>query len=121
ISSSTGATILHGPHQVAQKSTSTGVGAPSTTSAKVASVTAVGVASLMGRSNQVGVGVHGFGQPPFGVDGGGAPGSGGGHRLPVGAVDQVAGGEDPRQRGRGGGGGHPHVALRVDVEGVAHQ
>src|SRR5262245_36456545 len=40
ISSSTGATILHGPHQVAQKSTSTGVLLDSTSSENVSSVTA---------------------------------------------------------------------------------
>src|SRR3954463_7831104 len=39
ISSRTGATILHGPHHSAQKSTSTGLSLPSTSSAKVASVT----------------------------------------------------------------------------------
>jgi hypothetical protein len=39
ISSSTGATILHGPHQVAQKSTSTGLSLPSTSSANDLSVT----------------------------------------------------------------------------------
>src|SRR3954468_16806461 len=39
ISSSTGATILHGPHHSAQKSTSTGLALPSTSLAKLASVT----------------------------------------------------------------------------------
>src|SRR3712207_1844907 len=39
ISSRTGATILHGPHHSAQKSTRTGLSLPSTSSAKVASVT----------------------------------------------------------------------------------
>src|SRR5689334_16943947 len=39
ISSSTGATILHGPHHSAQKSTSTGLSLPSTSAAKLASVT----------------------------------------------------------------------------------
>src|SRR3954447_9878912 len=39
ISSSTGATILHGPHHSAQKSTSTGLSLPSTSGAKLASVT----------------------------------------------------------------------------------
>src|SRR4051812_12425573 len=41
ISRSTGAIMRHGPHHSAQKSTSTGLSLPSTTSAKVASVTAV--------------------------------------------------------------------------------
>src|SRR5438270_9947629 len=39
ISSSTGATILHGPHHSAQKSTRTGLSLPSTSLAKLASVT----------------------------------------------------------------------------------
>src|ERR687898_2938511 len=39
ISSRTGATILHGPHHSAQKSTRTGLSLPRTSSAKVASVT----------------------------------------------------------------------------------
>src|SRR3954452_9177094 len=39
ISSSTGATILHGPHYSAQKSTSTGLSLPRTSLAKLASVT----------------------------------------------------------------------------------
>src|SRR2546422_36383 len=39
ISSSTGATILHGPHHSAQKSTSTGLSLDSTSLANVASVT----------------------------------------------------------------------------------
>src|SRR6266496_550242 len=39
ISSSTGATILQGPHQSAQKSTRTGLDEPSTSASKFASVT----------------------------------------------------------------------------------
>src|SRR3954471_18048435 len=39
ISSSTGATILHGPHHSAQKSTSTGLSLPRTSLAKLESVT----------------------------------------------------------------------------------
>src|SRR3712207_7813309 len=49
ISSRTGATILHGPHHSAQKSTRTGLSLPRTSSAKVASVT-VTVLPAMGRS-----------------------------------------------------------------------
>src|SRR3954454_10030210 len=49
ISSSTGATILHGPHHSAQKSTSTGLSLPSTSAAKLASVT-VTVLPAIGRS-----------------------------------------------------------------------
>src|SRR5690606_15969481 len=41
ISSSAGAIILHGPHQSAQKSTSTGVSESSTSDWKLASVTAL--------------------------------------------------------------------------------
>src|SRR3954470_16333188 len=48
ISSRTGATILQGPHQVAQKSTTTGLSLPRTSSAKVASVTFTG-ALMVGR------------------------------------------------------------------------
>src|SRR3954469_26006626 len=51
ISSRTGATILHGPHHSAQKSTSTGLSLPSTSSAKLASVTVL-VLLAMGRSPQ---------------------------------------------------------------------
>src|ERR1700710_1927245 len=43
ISSRTGATILHGPHQVAQKSTRTGFSLFSTSSLKVESVTLTGL------------------------------------------------------------------------------
>src|SRR4051794_14057729 len=49
ISSSTGATILHGPHHSAQKSTRTGLSLPSTWSAKLVSVT-VTVLPAMGRT-----------------------------------------------------------------------
>src|SRR6476661_7866218 len=49
ISSSTGATILHGPHHSAQKSTSTGLSLPSTSLAKLVSVT-VTVLPAIGRS-----------------------------------------------------------------------
>src|SRR5882757_9327108 len=49
ISSSTGATILHGPHQVAQKSTSTGVLLDSTSAENESSVTAtVALVSVIG-------------------------------------------------------------------------
>src|ERR1700760_4731410 len=43
ISASTGATILHGPHQVAQKSTSTGVLLANTSLSNEASETSTGV------------------------------------------------------------------------------
>src|SRR3954469_5046608 len=113
ISSSTGATILHGPHQVAQKSTRTGFSLVRTSSTNVASVTftvldmvspsgwskagksvgarAIAAADQLGRL--VGVGLAVLGEPSFRVDRGAAPGTRGGDRLPVGAVHQVAGRE----------------------------
>src|SRR3954463_13857566 len=94
ISSSTGATILHGPHHSAQKSTSTGLSLPRTSLAKLVSVT-VTVLPAMDRSplcRLCGVPVEstdrqadlcpgsalgeGVGQPPLGVDGRGGPGAG---------------------------------------------
>src|SRR4051812_29118444 len=96
ISSSTGATILHGPHQVAQKSTRTGFSLVSTSSTNEASVTltvllmfllwdesaegssssvggrAVAAADQFGRLvGALDTGV--FRQPAFGVDRGRAP------------------------------------------------
>src|SRR3954452_22035146 len=50
ISSRTGATILQGPHHSAQKSTSTGLSLPSTSLAKLVSVT-VTVLPAIGRSH----------------------------------------------------------------------
>src|SRR6201994_4750972 len=47
ISASTGATILHGPHQVAQKSTSTGVLLANTSLSNEASETSTGEAALV--------------------------------------------------------------------------
>src|SRR3982751_6177665 len=52
ISSRTGATILQGPHHSAQKSTSTGLSLPSTSLAKLVSVT-VTVLPAIGRSPSV--------------------------------------------------------------------
>src|SRR5437764_114249 len=49
ISSSTGATILHGPHHSAQKSTRTGLSLPRTSLAKLESVT-VTVLPAIGRT-----------------------------------------------------------------------
>src|SRR3954467_14317617 len=48
ISSSTGATILHGPHHSAQKSTSTGLSLPRTSLANEASVTVLVLAPTEG-------------------------------------------------------------------------
>src|SRR3954447_25044504 len=53
ISSSTGATILHGPHHSAQKSTSTGLSLPSTSVSNVASVTVLVAAPMVTPSGKV--------------------------------------------------------------------
>src|SRR5688572_2704129 len=120
ISSRTGATILHGPHHSAQKSTSTGLSLPSTSLAKLVSVT-VTVLPAMGRSPSrsaacpvepgrrwmyarsapCGAGgplsalVEGLGEPALGVDRRRRSGAGRGDGLPVDVVDDVAAGEDP--------------------------
>src|SRR4028118_611284 len=64
ISSRPGATILHGPHHSAQKSTRTGLSLPSTLLAKVASVTVTVLPAMVallvvGR----GLGASGVGNP----------------------------------------------------------
>src|SRR3954468_5994557 len=122
ISSRTGATILHGPHHSAQKSTSTGLSLPSTSLAKLASVTVTVLPAMVvlllgrlarmrppeqpdGRWIYAGRGrrgclrvrsalVEGLGQPALGVHGRGRTGAGGGDGLPVDVVDDVTGGED---------------------------
>src|SRR3954471_1573313 len=130
ISSRTGATILHGPHHSAQKSTSTGLSLPRTSVANVASVTVlvlpamvvlpVGLCSKgVGRRTGGAVGlcpgsalVEGLGQPALGVEGGGGAGAGRGDGLAVDVVDDVAAGEhavDVGARGR---------VLDGDVAGV---
>src|SRR5438045_3961634 len=112
ISSNTGATILQGPHQVAQKSTRTGFSLVRTSSTNDASLTltvldirfsfrfraessvgARAVAAADEFGGFLGVCLAVLGEPAFRVDRGGATGAGGGDRLPVGAVDQVTGGE----------------------------
>src|SRR5215211_1062247 len=111
ISSRTGATILHGPHHSAQKSTSTGLSLPSTSSAKFASVTvtvlpAMGMSSsrwwscsLVATARRVRLCplcsalVEGLGQPALGVDRGGRAGAGRGDGLAVDVVDHVTAGE----------------------------
>src|SRR6476660_6992784 len=104
ISSSTGATILHGPHHSAQKSTSTGLSLPSTSLAKLVSVT-VTVLPAIGRSPsrlawKCSLGepierrfyalpacasalVEGLGEPALGVDRRGRAGAGRGDGLAV--------------------------------------
>src|SRR5882757_9230064 len=132
ISSSTGATILHGPHQVAQKSTRTGFSLVSTSSAKVLSVTVTVLPAMVSpvsglrlpgsvdADREVTVGnfrgnFGAFGEPPFRVDGRGTAGSGRGDGLTVGAVHQVACREHTVQVGVGGAADGAHVAVRVRV------
>src|SRR5215217_1417413 len=103
ISSRTGATILQGPHHSAQKSTSTGLSLPSTSLAKLVSVT-VTVLPAIGRSPLcLAWGawwvkptrgsfsslpfVEGLGEPPLRVDRGGGTGAGRGDGLAVDVVD----------------------------------
>src|SRR4051794_5870736 len=115
ISSSTGATILHGPHHSAQKSTRTGLSLPRTSLAKLSSVTFT-VLPAMGRTpclaRKVPIGeparwsvyargrarersalVEGLGQPALGVDRRRGAGPGRGDGLPVDVVDHVTAGE----------------------------
>src|SRR4028119_194017 len=85
ISSSTGATILHGPHHSAQKSTRTGLSLPSTSLAKVASVTVTVLPAMVallvdGR----GLGAPGGGHPRGGRRAAGVVRPRGGLRVPGG-------------------------------------
>src|SRR5689334_7802749 len=127
ISSSTGATILHGPHHSAQKSTSTGLSLPRTSLAKLESVTFTVLPAMERISlwwsgaascNGTGCGcmpsalVEGLGEPAFGVDPGGRAGAGGGDRLAVDVVDDVAAGEDARDVGPRG------RVVDLDVAGL---
>src|SRR3954454_4346657 len=114
ICSSTGATMRQGPHHSAQKSTMSGTSAAPTSSSKVSLVSSVRLPisfvppqmSISANAAEprriplpVGGGLDDLGlvglglQPPLGVDGRHAPRSRRGHRLPVGAVLDVAGGE----------------------------
>src|SRR2546430_14058133 len=118
ISSSTGATIRHGPPHVAQKSTSTSLSLPSTSVANELSVTVTvfpaisvspwgrtevsGAGRRVTATDQLGCQVTGtgvLGQPALGVDRSGTAGAGRGDRLAVGPVDQVTGGEHALQVG----------------------
>src|SRR4051794_32665406 len=120
ISSSTGATILHGPHHSAQKSTRTGLSLPRTSVSNVASVTVLVAAPMSAPSgSMLPVTVkprrwvrHSrgslelrasleLGQPPFRVERGLAAGAGGGDRLAVNVVDEVAAREDAVEVGAG--------------------
>src|SRR3954451_22738727 len=111
ISSRTGATILQGPHHSAQKSTSTGLSLPSTSLAKLVSVT-VTVLPAIGRSPFRGLPevlggrtrpavdvcpsalVEGVGEPALGVDRRRGAGARRGDGLAVDVVDDVATRED---------------------------
>src|SRR4051794_13229932 len=134
ISSRTGATILQGPHHSAQKSTSTGLSLPSTSLAKLVSVT-VTVLPAMGRSPFRGLAEvpggrthrgsvicprsalgEGVGEPALGVDRRGRTGAGGGDGLAVDVVHDVAAGEDPVDVGAGAGVLDLDVALVVELE-----
>src|SRR2546423_14030044 len=141
ISSSTGATILHGPHQVAQKSTRTGFSLVRTSSTNVASVTftvldmdspqglvddrksvgarAVAAADELGRLVCVRFAV--LREPSFRVDRGAAPGARGRARLTVGAVHQVAGREDAVEVGVRSTPLGDHVAVLVQVDLPLHE
>src|SRR4051812_21723840 len=130
ISSRTGATILQGPHHSAQKSTSTGLSLPSTSLAKLVSVT-VTVLPAMGRSPSRGLTevpggrthrgmdlfqgcparagsaaprlplVEGLGQPALSVYRRGGTGAGRRDGLAVDVVDDVPAGEHPVDIGAG--------------------
>src|SRR5687768_7940721 len=146
ISSSTGATILHGPHQVAQKSTTTGLSLLRTALSNVASVTSTVLAmctpflelpvarclvrsggdggDLLGRgavatADQL-AGHRCVGEPALGVDGRGASGAGRGDGLPVDVVDEVACGEHAGDRGAGARRLDLQVAVLVGGEHVLH-
>src|SRR6476661_7606386 len=104
ISSSTGATILHGPHHSAQKSTRTGLSLPRTSVSNVASVTVLVAAPMSTPTARVwtvtvkpnrGVchspprhSVQSFlvGQPSFRIERGLAASAGGGDGLTVDVV-----------------------------------
>src|SRR3954466_16403891 len=112
ISSRTGATILQGPHHSAQKSTSTGLSLPSTSLAKLVSVTvtvlpAIGRSPFRGLAEVPGGRTHRgaflcpgsaprkcAAEPALGVDRRGGTRAGGGDGLAVDVVDDIAAGED---------------------------
>src|SRR3712207_5169353 len=117
ISSRTGATILHGPHHSAQKSTRTGLSLPSTSSAKVASVTVTVLPAMVVCSprGSLRVGAQGL-RPGRSVrdnrrNGGCMPGSGGpsaeGSALAEGGGQPALGVDGRRGAGAGRGDGLP--------------
>src|SRR4051794_21844935 len=139
ISSSTGATILHGPHHSAQKSTSTGLSLPSTSLAKLASVTVTVLPAMVvlpllvldirvcrenrrdRRSMPGSALVEGLGEPALGVDRGGHTGAGRGDGLAVDVVDHVTAGEDAVDVRAGAGVLHLDVPLVVQLELAGEQ
>src|SRR5690606_4839069 len=141
ISSSTGAIILQGPHQVAQKSTSTGLSLASTSSLKLESVTltvsvmvplsvSLGlvpreIGSSVGRSGGVAAAHHlgrlggladvrVLGEPALGIDGRGAATARRRDGLLIGVVHEVACGEPAVDVRVGAAALGAHVARRVD-------
>src|SRR4051812_17605697 len=115
----TGSTLRHGAHHSAQKSTSTGFFDWSTSVTKVASVTAlydmgcclsIGIAGGWGGSGGV------VGDVTLGVERGRTAGTGGGDRLTVGVVHDVAGREDAGQVGGGTRSLNLDVALVVQLD-----
>src|SRR4051812_41071618 len=127
ISSSTGATILHGPHHSAQKSTRTGLSLPRTSVSNVASVTVFVAAPMSAPSGSMlpvtvkprrwvrhSRGSLELGQPSFRVERGLAAGAGGGDGLAVNVVDEVAAGENAVEVGPGRRRVDQDVALVVE-------
>src|SRR4051812_14420928 len=138
ISSRTGATILQGPHHSAQKSTSTGLSLPSTSLAKLVSVTvtvlpAIGRSPFRGLPEVLGGRTHravdvcpsalveGVGEPALGVDRRRGAGARGGDGLPVDVVDHVAAGEDAVDVGAGAGVLDLDVTLVVELQLAGEQ
>src|SRR5271166_6251802 len=137
ISSSTGTITLHGPHHSAQKSTSTGTSEALTCSSNVAS-SKVTIFSLITSPQSPGTSplqvvqhrpcpvcsqVPRSGpaclQPPLGVDGRHAARAGGGDRLAVDVVLDVAAGEDPFDAGGRAAEG-PDVPVLLELELALH-
>src|SRR4051794_11535960 len=139
ISSRTGATILQGPHHSAQKSTSTGLSLPSTSLAKLVSVTVTVLPAIgrspsrrlagmptgaTGRAVDVCPGlwtaslplVEGIGEPAFGIHRRRGARAGRGDGLAVDVVDDVAAGEDAVDVGPGGRVLDLDVTLVVELE-----
>src|SRR5438067_3481424 len=134
ISSSTGATMRHGPHHSAQKSTRTGRSLASTSASKSASVTACVVvptcssAVLMtvsfpyrGRRCRRDFPSCPCGEVTLRIERGGTAGAGGGDRLAVDVIDRVTGGEYPGEVGLCRRPVHQQESGFVHVELAAEQ